>query len=128
MASPSVSPISVRILVVEDNDFVRKVLKTFLEIQGWQVADCRTGSECLEIVKVSAPNVVIVDLNLPDRTGADVVRRVRELSQSTRIVISSLTDEAQLRAAARQIGADSYFVKTDNINELGKRIAQLLSK
>ena len=83
-----------RILVVEDDPSLRRFLRTSLDACGYAVSDVATGQEALGRMALDRPDVVVLDLGLPDVDGVDIVARVREWSETPIIVISSRDAEA----------------------------------
>jgi two-component system KDP operon response regulator KdpE len=113
----------VRILVVDDEPPIRKLLRTGLGIQGYEVIEAANGREAQERLSAEPkPDLVILDLGLPDIPGHELLRRWREAGSDTPIVIlSSRTDEAGI-VAALELGADDYVTKPFGAKELVARI------
>jgi DNA-binding response OmpR family regulator len=113
------------VLVVEDDDGIRLVLRTFLEEEGYRVLEAVTGEEALTIAQDEAADVVLVDLRLPGIHGLDVVRSLRATSHVPIIVVTAQTDSHDV-VAGLEAGADDYVTKPFVAKELSARIrAQL---
>ena len=114
-----------RILVIEDEPQIRKFLRVALEANAMDVVEAATGREGTALAATNSPDLVILDLGLPDMDGKDVVRRIREWSQ-TPILILSVRDSESEKVAALDLGANDYVVKPFGINELLARIRVLI--
>jgi two-component system KDP operon response regulator KdpE len=113
---------AVKILVVDDEPPIRKLLRVGLSAQGYEVQEAPNAASAQELVKDNIPDLIILDLGLPDRSGHDLLREWREDGVSVPVVIlSSRTDEAGI-VNALETGADDYVTKPFGINELGARI------
>jgi two-component system KDP operon response regulator KdpE len=114
-----------RILVVDDEPQIRRYLKTILAAQGYELALAETGRAAIEQVAAWRPDVVLLDLGLPDLEGAEVCRRVREWSDVPIIVLSA-RDREDDKVAALDMGADDYLTKPFGSGELLARIGAAL--
>lgn len=114
-----------RILIVEDDQVIRRFVRTSLESEGCQVFEAETAARGLVEAGTRQPALIILDLGLPDRDGQDVIRDLRAWSQVPIVVLSARTDEAE-KVAALDAGADDYLVKPFGVPELLARVrAQL---
>ena len=112
----------VKILIVDDEPPIRKLLRVGLATQGYAVIEATNGKSALELMQASAPDLVILDLGLPDIQGHELLRRWRaEQNVVPIIVLSSRTDEAGI-VEALELGADDYVTKPFGVNELLARI------
>jgi len=115
-----------RILVVDDEPPIRRLLRTSLASQGFQIVEAATGSEALDEVEQAAPDLIVLDLGLPDMQGQEVIRLLREQGSSVPIVVlSSRTDETG-KVEALDLGADDYVTKPFGTDELLARIRAAL--
>jgi DNA-binding response OmpR family regulator len=113
------------VLIVEDDEGIRLVLRTFLEEEGYRVLEAVTGEEALILAQEEQANVVLVDLRLPGIHGLDVVRSLRATSHVPIIVVTAQTDSHDV-VAGLEAGADDYVTKPFVAKELSARIrAQL---
>jgi len=110
-----------RILVIDDEARIRRLLELALSNLGWEVFSAGTGFEGLDAARGDKPDVVLLDLNLPDMSGADVLARLREWSSVPVIVISVRDAESDI-VALLNAGADDYVAKPFYTNELVARI------
>jgi two-component system KDP operon response regulator KdpE len=112
----------VKILVVDDEPPIRKLLRVGLGALGFDISEASNGKTALEAVKSELPDLILLDLGLPDMSGNDLLRRWRDEGIEVPVVIlSSRTDETGI-VAALESGADDYVTKPFGINELGARI------
>jgi len=119
--------VSVRILVVDDEHGIRKFLRTSLGSQGYELFEAATGQAALQAVPVNRPDVIVLDLGLPDLDGIDVTRTLREWTEVP-IVILSVRDQESDKIAALDAGADDYLTKPFGVGELLARIRSALRR
>jgi two-component system, OmpR family, KDP operon response regulator KdpE len=119
---PSASP---RILVVEDDTPMRRFLRAALANQGYKVTEAETGGAALDSILTQLPDLILLDLGLPDMDGTTVLEGVREWSRVPIIVLSARGQEAD-KVEALNSGADDYVTKPFGIPELLARIAVAL--
>jgi two-component system KDP operon response regulator KdpE len=113
--------------VVDDEHAIRKFLRTCLVTQGYQLFEEETGQAALQAVPVNRPDVIVLDLGLPDLDGIDVTRALREWTEIP-IVILSVRDQESDKVAALDAGADDYLTKPFGIGELLARIRSALRR
>jgi two-component system OmpR family response regulator len=114
-------------VVVEDDPDQARLLVTALERAGFRVAAARTGQRARELVARHRPELVTVDLGLPDIDGLEVCRQVRQLSDCYLLVASARVDEAS-RLASLEAGADDVVAKPMSLRELQVRVATVLRR
>ena len=110
-----------QILIIEDEPEIRKFLRVTLEQQGYGVAEAITGSEGLKRITTYPPELVILDLGLPDMDGSEIISTVRGWSKLPIIVLSARDRELD-KVTALEAGADDYLSKPFGTNELLARI------
>jgi len=113
------------ILVVDDDRDLRALLERELTAAGHRVAQAASGAEALERARVHRPSVVLLDLNLPDIDGVEVLRQLRATSATAHaavLLVSGRAAEAD-RIAGLELGADDYVAKPFSVRELLLRIA-----
>jgi two-component system KDP operon response regulator KdpE len=116
-----------RVLVVDDEAPIRRYLRAALGAQGLTVFESATGQEAVQAVLSHRPDIIILDLGLPDMDGIEVTRRLREWSQ-TPIIILSVREAEQDKIAALDAGADDYLTKPFGTGELLARMRVALRK
>lgn len=109
------------VVVVEDDPAIRDALCELLRRDGYRVQACATGAALLPTVAAVGPDVVLLDLGLPDVNGFDLLRALRDISDVTVIVLSGYASESD-RVLALELGADDYVVKPFLARELVARI------
>jgi two-component system, OmpR family, KDP operon response regulator KdpE len=117
----------VKVLVVDDEPQIRRALRTSLEAHGYEVATVGTGDEGVVGVAERAPDLLLLDLGLPDMDGTDVIRRVRGFSDVPVIVLSVRESQAD-KVAALDAGADDYVTKPFAMEELLARARAALRR
>lgn len=110
-----------RVLVVDDENSIRRYLRAALSAQGFAVFEASSGGEALNAVLSDRPDIIILDLGLPDLDGIEVTRRLREWSQ-TPIIILSVHEAENDKIAALDAGADDYLTKPFGTGELMARM------
>ncbi len=110
-----------RILVIDDEQAIRRFLKVSLAAHGYAVIEADTGQEGLKKVAGLNPDLIILDLGLPDIDGFEVTRRLREWTQTPIIILSVQEQEAD-KVAALDAGADDYLTKPFGLSELMARL------
>jgi len=114
-----------KILVIEDEAPIRKFLRISLEAHGYRVLEARLGEVGLTICAEESPDLVILDLGLPDIDGQTVISRLRDWTDVPIVVLSVRSDERQ-KVAALDAGANDYVTKPFGISELLARIRVVL--
>jgi two-component system KDP operon response regulator KdpE len=114
-----------RVLVVDDEPAVHRFLNPVLAANEYETLTAQTGSEALKRIATEAPDVVVLDLGLPDMDGKELIRRVREWSDIPIVVLSARDREAEKIAALDQ-GADDFINKPFGVGELMARLRTAL--
>ncbi|MBB3147448.1 two-component system KDP operon response regulator KdpE [Phyllobacterium trifolii] len=113
---------SVKILVVDDEPPIRKLLRLGLSTQGYNVIEAMNATAAIEQIALAQPDLIVLDLGLPDLSGYELLRRWRDAGSDLPVVIlSSRTDEGGI-VQALELGADDYITKPFGMNELVARI------
>ena len=113
------------VLVVDDEPAIRRFLKSTLEVQGWAVVEAVDGDEAIRAVRHHRPELVLLDLGLPDRDGMALLPELKRLSDAAILVLTSRDDERS-KVAALDAGADDYVTKPFSIPELLARMRTAL--
>ena len=109
------------IIIIEDEKNICNFIETVLSPQGYQVTSACTGTDGLKLIESLKPDVVLLDLGLPDMDGMNILRSVREWSSMPVIVVSARTHEKD-KVEALDLGADDYITKPFGTSELLARI------
>ncbi len=115
------------ILVVDDEQKIRDLVRSYLEREGYAVLVADTGARALEAVERANPDLLVLDLMLPDLSGEEVARSVRAHSQLPIIMLTAKATEED-RVSGLQLGADDYLVKPFSPRELVARIEAVLRR
>jgi DNA-binding response OmpR family regulator len=117
-----------KILIVEDDSFIVTFTSKVLKSQGYLVTAAITGKDALEKVQTSNYNLVLLDIGLPDMTGTEILKRIREINQD--IIVIMMTGNPQLDSSIDSVnyGADGYLIKpvsdTDLVDIIEEKIKQ----
>lgn len=118
---------TVHVLVIEDEKQIRRFLRMALEADGISVGEAATGGQGIDEAGRSRPDLVILDLGLPDMDGVEVIRQLRAFTGVPILILSARSDEAQ-KVDALDSGADDYLTKPFGNSELMARIRVHLRK
>jgi two-component system KDP operon response regulator KdpE len=110
-----------QILVVDDEPRIRRFVRMALERNAWDVLDAATGEEAVDLARQYDPDLILLDINLPDVSGFDVLSRVRDFSIAPVIMLTGRDSEDD-RVQGLDLGADDYVVKPFGVRELMARV------
>jgi two-component system, OmpR family, KDP operon response regulator KdpE len=116
---------AIRVLIVDDEPQIRRFLRASLSAHGYRVVEASCGREAIALTSTERPELLLLDLGLPDMDGLEVIRRLREWSTVPIIVISVRGQEAE-KIAALDGGADDYVTKPFGMGELLARLRAAL--
>ena len=116
-----------RILIVDDEPSIHEVVRAYLERDGFIVYSASDGREGLELAMSKRPQLVVLDLMLPDVSGEEICRQLRERSDVPILMLTAKTSEDQ-RVAGLQLGADDYLTKPFSPRELVARVKAILRR
>ena len=116
-----------RILIIDAEKAIRKFLKTTFESHGFSVFQANDGAEALKLSVSCSPDVIILDLDLPDIDGVAVIGRIRERSKTPIIILSNREDENDV-IASLDAGADDYVMKPVKVGEMLARIRAVMRR
>jgi two-component system KDP operon response regulator KdpE len=111
-------------LIIDDEKSITRLLRLTLEQEGYAVVAAATGREGIALAANQQPDVIVLDLGLPDMDGLDVLKSLREWSQ-TPVLILSVKQEIEDKVAALDLGADDYLTKPFHTAELAARLRAL---
>ncbi len=118
-----------RILVTDDSPDVLLLTRMVLEDEGYEVFEAATGKECLECVRGRRPDIVLLDVMLPDMTGIDVCSQIKAdplLSATFVILVSGIRVSSDYQADGLNVGADGYIIKPISNRELVARVQSMV--
>ena len=117
----------IRVLVVDDEAPIRRTLQIGLQAQGYDVLIAADGRTALQACREDAPDVVLLDLGLPDRSGFDVLRELRASSEVPVVVVSARHGSTD-KVEALDLGADDYVTKPFGLDELMARLRAIVRR
>lgn len=120
--------LAVRLLMIEDNEALALSTKTALEVAGFVIDVAFTAMQGEEKVAVHEYDAILLDLNLPDADGLELLQRLRNQKVNTPVIIVTARDEVKQRALGLDLGADDYVVKPFDLIELKSRINAVIRR
>jgi two-component system KDP operon response regulator KdpE len=116
----------IRVLVIDDEPPIRKLLRTGLATQGFEVIEATNGRTALQALAAGEPDVVILDLGLPDISGHELLTKIRAKHDAVPVVVLSSREDERGKVEALDLGADDYVTKPFGMNELLARLRTAL--
>lgn len=118
-----------RVLVVEDNERNLKLVRDVLQYAGYEIIEASTGKEGVELAQSLTPDVILMDLQLPDIDGMEALRRIRKSPATADVPVIAVTAFAMRndRARAFDAGFDGYLEKPLSVRELPAQVQQFLT-
>lgn len=116
-----------RVLVIDDEPAILRILKSTLKAAGYRVETAENGSDAVRLVARQAPDLILLDLGLPDLDGKDVIQTLRAWTSVPIVVLSARHDQAE-RITALDLGADDYVTKPFHMGELQARLRTALRR
>jgi two-component system response regulator (stage 0 sporulation protein F) len=115
-----------RILVVDDDSNIRGLLDTVLSRKGHRVFTAGHGQKGLDVFRRERPDLTILDIELPDMNGIEVLRQIKTVDQSAPVIILTGTGAESLEKRARDLGATEFLAKGFSLHELGDALQRIL--
>ncbi len=116
-----------RILVVDDEERIRSIVRSYLQQEGYQVDEAATGEDAVARIRERTPDLVVLDVRLPGIDGMEVLRQVRRVSDVYVIMLTARTDETD-KLIGLEVGADDYMTKPFSPRELVARVRAVLRR
>jgi two-component system OmpR family response regulator len=114
-----------RLLVVDDDPLQLELVARGLSHDGFEVVGVGTIEEMATEAARFAPGIVLIDVNMPDTSGAQVIERARAVAPGARLVLYSAWEDSKLRVLAAQLGADGFISKSESVIAIGRRLQAL---
>lgn len=114
-----------KILLVDDEESIHLLYREELEEAGYEVHSALTGEEALEKLNIIAPDLIILDINMPGMNGIEALRRIKELKPKVPVILCSAYQEFKQDLASW--ASDEYIVKSSNLDELKAAVRKHLS-
>ena len=115
-----------RILVVDDDESIRRTMKAILEDEGYIVDLAATGSEAIQKTKEKAYNIALLDIRLPDMEGVELLKLIKDTVPHTRKIMVTGYPSMQIAVAALNKNADAYLIKPVNVEKLLNTVKEQL--
>ncbi|HEX4702678.1 MAG TPA: response regulator transcription factor [Pseudonocardiaceae bacterium] len=119
---------TVRVLVVDDEPTLAELVTMALRYEGWEVRSAGNGSTAVRVAREFRPDVVVLDVMLPDLSGLDVLRRLRERTPNLPVLFLTAKDAVEDRIAGLTAGGDDYVTKPFSLEEVVLRLRALLRR
>ena len=118
-----------KIMIVDDEPDILFTVSQMLELDGYEVIKCEDGKTCLQCLQSSTPDLVLLDIMMPDMSGWDVAAKIKENPDWTSIPIIFLTAKGDTMSVGMgEMAAEDYIVKPFNIKDLKTRVQQILNR
>lgn len=114
------------VLVVDDDEMIRRLVRAVLEADEFEVAEARNGESALKLASQRKPSVVVLDIMMPGLDGVEVCRRLDH--DKVKVVVLTARDDPKLEAEARLAGADAFMTKPFSAMELLDLVGELMAK
>lgn len=120
---------SAKVVIVDDHSMVREGLKQLLELEGevQVIGEAGDGIECLKLLETTVPQVLLLDINMPNMNGLEVLERLKEDKVDVKIIILTVHDEIEFLLKAVDIGINGYLLKESDSSELKKAISHVIN-
>lgn len=118
----------IEIMIADDHSMVREGLKQLLELDGdiVVIGEASDGVECLKLLETNIPQVLLLDINMPNMNGLEVLEKIKEKKIDTKVIILTVHNEIEYLLKAVEIGIDGYMLKDSDSNELKKAISSVI--
>lgn len=126
--SPNAAPEGLRVLVVDDEPSITQLLAMALRYDGWTVETAGTGTDAVVAAEAFRPDVIVLDIMLPDFDGMQVLSRLRRAGELAPVLFLTALDSVEDRVKGLTLGGDDYMVKPFSIEELVARLRALVRR
>lgn len=118
----------VKILLIDDEEFTSGLIKSYLEKRGYEVVMAHTGADGLSAYPKENPDLVLLDLGLPDMNGRDILKDIKDKMSKIKVVVISAYKEQHIRDDIAKLGADYYLVKPFTTQKLYETVQGILKE
>ena len=121
---------AIKLVIADDHSMIREGLKQLLELEGQfkVIAEASDGVECLEILSKEAPDVLLLDINMPNKNGLDVLKELNQSgNRKIKVLVLTVHNEVEYLIKAVELGVDGYVLKDSESSELKKAIMTILN-
>lgn len=121
---------AIKLVIADDHSMIREGLKQLLELEGQfkVIAEASDGAECLEILSKETPDVLLLDINMPNKNGLDVLKELNQSgNRKVKVLVLTVHNEVEYLIKAVELGVDGYVLKDSESSELKKAIMTILN-
>ncbi len=121
---------AIKLVIADDHSMIREGLKQLLELEGQfkVIAEASDGVECLEILSKEVPDVLLLDINMPNKNGLDVLKELNQSgNRKVKVLVLTVHNEVEYLIKAVELGVDGYVLKDSESSELKKAIMTILN-
>ena len=120
---------SINIVIADDHAMMREGIKRLLEFDGTMkvIAEAADGNECLSILSKIKPDILLLDINMPNKNGIEVLKEIRDIDSELKVLILTVHNEVEYLIKAVDIGVNGYILKDSESTELKKAIISIIS-
>ncbi|MDA8442323.1 MAG: response regulator [Peptococcaceae bacterium] len=116
-----------KILVVDDQMGVRRLLYEAFKEEGYEVEMAASGLEAIETVKKSIPSIILMDMKMPGMNGLEALKEIKKLDQEIAVIMMTAYGELEIVAQAMKLGVKEYITKPFDLNELKQLVKRILA-
>jgi DNA-binding response OmpR family regulator len=116
-----------KVLVIDDDENIRELIKVCLTKEDFEITTAQSGNDGIAMFKIFKPDLVLLDIMMPDKDGLAVCREIREISSVPIIMLTAKSEEFD-KVLGLELGADDYIVKPFGVKEIGARIKAILRR
>jgi two-component system, OmpR family, response regulator len=127
-ALPKSDALGARVLVVDDEDSITQLVSTVLRYEGFDVRTAESGRSAVKVAREFAPNLIVLDVMLPDLDGFEVYRRIADRGENVPVLFLTARDSTEDRVHGLTLGADDYIGKPFSLEELVARVRAVLRR
>lgn len=122
----------IKLLAVDDEKGICSFLRDFFSERGYMIFTALNGKDALAIIKKERPNIVFLDIKMPEMDGLEVLKRIKEMDNSIKVIMVTVAGDQATKDKAKELGADEYIIKPFNLNYLEevviKKISELMKR
>ena len=120
---------SVKVMIADDHSMIREGLKQLLELEGEfeVIAEACDGVDCLEKLKTVVPDILLLDINMPNMNGLEVLQRIKDMKMKIKVMVLTVHNEVEYLLKAVDIGVNGYLLKDSESAELKKAILAVVN-
>jgi DNA-binding NarL/FixJ family response regulator len=115
-----------KVVIADDHEIIREALKRLLENFDW-VGEAGDGEAALELVRENKPDLILLDLSMPKRTGMSIIKEIRACHEDIKILVVTIHDSRHNARDALAAGANGYFLKDENVSNLRSAISCVMA-